>query len=430
MNKPTCIKINNQIVYNAEDIYNYDAAFFIGCNRIRLIIEKKKLKNDDYFFAYQKKGEWIKSTVNYPRAKLFLTEEYVVKNVPKMMDAVKQELYKYEEAPKILELENNEKFKDKNNKIINIEIRGEREHNKIYFKVKDVSIGFEMPNLNRTLLNTDTTYEKNIDYKTFVISKLQNKESYNSKIYLFMTYEGLIKLLYISRNSNAKLFRDWATQKLFTVQFGNINQKEELASSLIGVNHQTIKDVFKTNCAKTPCVYLYLIGKASDILEGEYNENDLLCKFGCTDDLQRRCTEHNNTYKKEFDSNIELLCFSIIEAQYIFDAESNIKQYFKSNLISYESMKELIIINKNNLPQIKQHYKMIQNSYIGRFEELTNKVQLLEKEIIELNNKIIIKDKDYELQKEKHLNELKDKDIELLQYKLKYMEIKIEKSNL
>lgn len=430
MNKPTCIKINNQIVYNAEDIYNYDAAFFIGCNRIRLIIEKKKLKNDDYFFAYQKKDEWIKSTVNYPRAKLFLTEEYVVKNVPKMMDVVKQELYKYEEAPKILELENNEKFKDKNNKIINIEIRGEREHNKIYFKVKDVSIGFEMPNLNRTLLNTDTTYEKNIDYKTFVISKLQNKESYNSKIYLFMTYEGLIKLLYISRNSNAKLFRDWATQKLFTVQFGNINQKEELASSLIGVNHQTIKDVFKTNCAKTPCVYLYLIGKASDILEGEYNENDLLCKFGCTDDLQRRCSEHNNTYKKEFDSNIELLCFSIIEAQYIFDAESNIKQYFKSNLISYESMKELIIINKNNLQQIKQHYKMIQNSYIGRFEELTNKVQLLEKEIIELNNKILIKDKDFELQKEKHLNELKDKDIELLQYKLKYMEIKIEKSNL
>jgi hypothetical protein len=236
-----------------------------------------------------------------------------------------------------------------------------------------------------------------------------------------------VKVLFSSRTGNAESFQLWATQKLFIVQFGNMNQKEELASSLIGVNHQTIKDVFRTNCAKTPCVYLYLIGKASDILEGKYNENDLLCKFGCTDDLQRRCTEHNNTYKKEFDCDIELLCFSIIEAQYIFDAESNIKQYFKSNLIIYENMKELIIINKNNLPQIKQHYKMIQNSYIGRFEELTNKVQLLEKEIIELNNKILIKDKDFELQKEKHLNELKSKDIELLQYKLKYMEIKIEK---
>ena len=430
MNKPTCIKINNQTVYNAEDIYNYDAAFFIGCNRIRLIIEKKKLKNDDYFFAYQKKDEWIKSTVNYPRAKLFLTEEYVVKNVPKMMDVIKQELYKYEEAPKILELENNEKFKDKNNKIINIEIRGEREHNKIYFKVKDVSIGFEMPNLNDTILRDISKYELNIHYKFFTINNSDKSRILTSKKFLYLTYNGILKVLFSSRTGNAESFQLWATQKLFTVQFGNINQKEELASSLIGVNHQTIKDVFKTNCAKTPCVYLYLIGKASDILEGEYNENDLLCKFGCTDDLQRRCSEHNNTYKKEFDSNIELLCFSIIEAQYIFDAESNIKQYFKSNLISYESMKELIIINKNNLQQIKQHYKMIQNSYIGRFEELTNKVQLLEKEIIELNNKILIKDKDYELQKEKHLNELKDKDIELLQYKLKYMEIKIEKSNL
>ena len=92
-------------------------------------------------------------------------------------------------------------------------------------------------------------------------------------------------------------------------------------------------------------------------------------------------------------------------------------------------MKELIIINKENLSQIKQHYKMIQNNYIGRFEEFNNKIQLLEKEIIELNNKILIKDKDFELQKEKYLNELKDKDIklknkdiELLQCKLKYFE--------
>jgi len=43
MNKPPSIKINNQTVYNADDLYNYDSAFFIGCNRIRLIIEKKKL---------------------------------------------------------------------------------------------------------------------------------------------------------------------------------------------------------------------------------------------------------------------------------------------------------------------------------------------------------------------------------------------------
>jgi hypothetical protein len=87
-------------------------------------------------------------------------------------------------------------------------------------------------------------------------------------------------------------------------------------------------------------------------------------------------------------------------------------------------MKELIVINKKDLSQIKQHYKMIQNSYIGRYEEMQNKIIQLEKEIIlkennyareiiELNNNIILQSKNIELINEIHKNELKDKDIEL-----------------
>ena len=426
MNKPNSININNEIVYDAEEIYNYDKAFFIGCSRIRLIIEKKRLNKEDYFFAYQKNNIYIKSTINYPRAKLFLLESYVVNNIPKMMDEIKQKLYKYDEAPDILELNPEEKFKDKNGKIIDIQVRGNRDSNNCYFRVKDISIGFEMPSLQTTINGENETYEKNIDYKTFTVITKFNLNKTKSKIYLFMTYEGLIKLLYISRNPNAKLFRSWASEKLFTIQFGTRDQKEELASSLIGVNSKTIKDVFNINCAKTPCIYLYLIGNASDLLEGTYNKDDLLCKFGCTDDLARRCTEHNRTFSKEFNVNIELICFSIVEAQYIFNAESNIKQYFKGNIINYESMKELVVINKDNLLQIKQHYKMIQNSYIGRYEEMHDKIILLEKEIIELNNKILLKDKDFELLNEKHINELKDKDIELKNKEIELLLFKLE----
>ncbi len=144
MNKPQSCKINNQTVYNAEDIYN--------------------------------------------------TEEYDVKNVPKMMNIINQELYKYEEAPKILELENNEKFKDKNNKIINIEIRGEREHNKIYFKVKDVSVSFEMPNLNDTILRDISKYELNIHYKFFIINNSDKSRILTSKKFLYLTYNGILHL--------------------------------------------------------------------------------------------------------------------------------------------------------------------------------------------------------------------------------------------
>ena len=423
MNKPQSININNETVYSAEEIYKYDPSFFIGCARVRLIIEKKKLKeNDDFLFAYNKKDMWIKSTINYPRAKLYLKESYVVNNVPKMMDVIKQELYKYPEAPDILELEEHEKFKDKNGKTIEIEVRGERKCNECYFNIRDVSITFEMPSLQNILIKENTHYEFNLHYKYFTINKKNTDQNIKSKKCLFLTYNGILKVLFCSRTGNAESFQSWATEKLFTIQLGTADQKEVLASDLIGVNHKTIKNVFNTNSSKTPCVYLYLIGKASEILEGSYDENDLLCKYGCTDDLQRRCSEHSKTYKKEFKKDIELLCFSIIEAQYIFNAESNISQYFKGNSIEYDNMKELIIINKKDLPQIKQHYKMIQNSYIGRYEEMNNRIIILEKEIIELNNKLLLKDKETEIIIEKYKNELKDKDIEILQTKLKFYE--------
>ena len=42
-------------------------------------------------------------------------------------------------------------------------------------------------------------------------------------------------------------------------------------------------------------------------------------------------------------------------------------------------MNELVIITNKELSQIKQHYRMIQNSYIGRYEEMHNKISSLEK---------------------------------------------------
>ena len=422
MDKPTSIILDNETVFEAELLYKYDTLFFHGCARIRTIIDKKRLTDDDYIFGYIKDNKWIKSTKTYQKAKLLIKEEWVFKNVPKFMNEVNKDAYQHEEAPEILELTNEEKFKDINGKIIEIEVRGERKCNNCYFKVKDISNVFEMPNLQKVLSGNDNTYDKDLDYKCFTVISVRNNNCNVGKNYLYLTYEGMIKLLYISRNNNAKVFRNWATEKLFTVHLGNQEDKEILSSELLGVNAKTIKDVFKINSSKTPCVYLYLIGNAKELLTGNYNDDDILCKYGCTDDLERRCSEHHRKYKKDFNNNIELLCFSIIESKYIFDAETNITQYFKSNIIEYNNTKELIIINKKDISQIKQHYKMIQNSYIGRYEEMQNKIIQLEKDIIELNNKLILQSKEIELINEKHKNELKDKDIELLNYKIKLLE--------
>jgi hypothetical protein len=425
------VKLNEIEYINFDDFFKKAPIYCKDSRNGRELIKNKKIK--DFIYVRLKENKWIITDgKSYKYDKILFKKSFIdtIKEItePIIIDN------KYETVPDIIHLDNNEKFKDNEGNIIEIETLGERKVNNIYFKVKDVMIGFGMDNLITTIIDKNTTYNENIDYKYFYLKKEVNKQIKKKELYL--TYRGLLRVLFVSRNGKTDKFIKWATETLFTGQLGEQEDKDNLASDLLGVNAKTIKDVFKTNSSKTPVVYLYLIGNANQLLKNNrslimqgaasnYNENDILCKYGCTDDLERRCSEHDKKYNKEFNTKIELLCFSIIESKYIFEAESNITQYFKSNLIEYKNSKELIVINKKDISQIKQHYKMIQNSYIGRYDEMNNKISLLEKEIIELNNKILLKDKDIEILIGKHNNELKDKDIKILEYKIKLLELNI-----
>ena len=140
--------------------------------RLRNIIEKKKLtENIDYIWGYNVNNTWIKTTAKYNKAKLLLIDNYVNTHVPKFKGFIEEKDYKYPMAPDIIELEEHEKFKDTNNNIINIEVRGERKVNECYFRLKDVSIGFNMPSLYDTFIHKETYYLENIHYKYFSIEK-------------------------------------------------------------------------------------------------------------------------------------------------------------------------------------------------------------------------------------------------------------------
>ena len=415
------IRLNEIEYINCDDVFKKAPIYCKDSRNGRELIKNKKIK--DYIYVRLKENKWIITDgKSYKYDKILFKKLFIdtIKeiNEPIIIDD------KYELLPEIIHLDNNEKFRDNEDNILEIETVGEREVNSIYFKVKDVMNGFNMDRLNDILQDKNKCYNENIDYKYFMINYTNSGNKQIKKKELYLTYRGLLRVLFVSRNGKTDKFIKWATETLFTVQLGEEQDKDNLASDLLGVNAKTIKDVFKTNSSKTPVVYLYLIGNANELLKkNNYNKTDILCKYGCTNDLERRCSEHDKNFSKEFNTKIELLCFSIIESKYIFEAESNITQYFKSNIIEYKNTHELIVINKKDITQIKQHYKMIQNSYIGRYDEMNNKISLLEKEIIELNNKLLIKDKDIEILIEKHKNDLKDKDIQILEYKIKLLEL-------
>jgi len=190
----TTIQINNRSFYDAESLKEENPVYFYGTSRtIREIIKKKNIPKNDYIFAtYSKVNGWKVSEDSVKKAKLLLKKEWVEtffykkeernkkeeKEEMKEKEAEKdEEEEKYEKAekdeeamkdeeeikleeeseceiaPDILELEENEKFMNADGNIIEIETRGEKHHEKIYFKVKDIENGFGLKNLEKLLFN-------------------------------------------------------------------------------------------------------------------------------------------------------------------------------------------------------------------------------------------------------------------------------------
>ena len=93
---------------------------------------------------------------------------------------------------RLLVLKDSEKFCDDNGNKSEIETRGKRDCEGIYFNLKDVMIGFEMPNLQINMYDKTTKYVKNEHYTCF--NNSNNKE----KNY-FMTLLGMIKIVNTSK---------------------------------------------------------------------------------------------------------------------------------------------------------------------------------------------------------------------------------------
>ena len=111
-------------------------------------------------------------------------------------EETKEVLYEYPEAPCVIYLNDDEKFKDSDGNSVEIETRGDSTVNGTYFSAKDVSRVFEMPNLVDTLKKKTTNYT-NDDYKIFVCKNTEKE--------VFITYRGMLKIIFCSRNYNTKL---------------------------------------------------------------------------------------------------------------------------------------------------------------------------------------------------------------------------------
>lgn len=474
--KPVLYSIKQGLYYLAEDLKSFSPNFFYGTSKtIRNIIERKKIPIDDILYVNKSskvvENEWKICNVSCKKAKLMISKRWVdssslhflleppcivsdtvsdvVENIPTNSTLIENPNINNDSfiqpLPPILELEDREKFKDVDGKVIDIEVRGQRNEEHIYFKVKDVSKGFDMPNLREVLLHVDKGYVRNVDYKTFnkknivtngqcfipIKEDIPIKKEHTT---LYLTYQGMLRMLFVSRNKNTQLFRKWATKILYTTQMGTGEQKEVLGTNILNVSLESYRAVFKSYANKLPSIYLLSLGKVKNLRETfnisqDVDENSIVYKFGFTDDLERRFAEHHAKYGKLPGVQVLISCFNMIDVKYTSEAEGELRQFFKNfkkNLLS-DGYRELVILDSEEHKSVVRQYKYIGNEFSGFSFELQEKIKELEKKIIELQAELQYKllQKDMTILEKNSIIQEKDSQIKYKDLEMDYLKLQL-----
>jgi hypothetical protein len=158
-------------------------------------------------------------------------------------------------------------------------------------------------------------------------------------------------------------------------------------------------------------------------INNEFNDDDIVYKFGLTKSFEIRKNGHKSEYKKlEKYIDMKLVYYCYVDPLYISDAENEIKTMLIDYKINYENHDELVGIPNNMLKFVKKCYETIGMKYSGHTSEFNKKINELENTIsnLKLTHTNELQLKDIQLIKEKYENELLKKELELVKLKLEY----------
>jgi prophage antirepressor-like protein len=451
------ITLNNGSYYSTKDLKDQkeNIAFFYGCSTsIRKIIEKKYIPENHYTFALQTKNKpFTLSSKDTKRSTLLLTIEWCERNVPscrKRRDPSTDEKIQSTEidkkdelqvVPQVLILNDEEKFKAATGQIIDVEVRGERHHDKIFFYGKDVERMLDMTGeLKDLLTHSNGTYEDGKHYKKFIRIPTtdQNKfetqkdvtyglvpnkttdqtefethdvvSSYLSPIKptdqkirscYYLTYLGLLKILLTRRHPIAEQFQRWVCEIVYTHHLGNTEQKQEQASKLIGVSVDQIKGFLSTCPVEYSEIYMCALGSVSSLKKAlpdleridTITDSDVVIKFGYTKNLNNRLYQHQNKYEKIEGVKVSLLMHSPVDPNYLSEAESDLRKYFISEdcILDHPEHKEIIVLPDRKLKTMRVMFEQISRKYSGTVHNIQEILKAKERDYLVEFEKTVMK---------------------------------------
>lgn len=477
---PIPFKMGEQEYYNSKDLQAYKPEFYYGCtSKPRNIIMKKNIPKDAYTYATFEKlsKNWNPTDESCKKAQLLISKQWVdeyyfsatIVGGEKKKTVIKiaqqpvikplvhsphdsnetieddghcenqmseeenveenRQHQEIENAPPLLHLDDGEKFHDADGNVIEIETRGERNRKKIYFKVKDVSVGFGMPSLYRNIC-ADRGYDYGLHYKhMFIRSSFLNVENDTIKKDLFLTYRGLVRVLMTSRNKNADKFQDWAEEKLFTIQMGTRDQKMKLGAEVLNTSPRTLKAIFDKHASTFPSIYLMSLGKVRDLREtfgipADKPDDSTVYKFGFSEDLARRVIELESEYSKLPGVTMQIATFQIIDAKYTSEAESEVRDTCSAFELrvkkTTQGFNELIVIDDKQFANLKKLYRRIGDEFAGATLGLQKQIKEYENELMRLKLEMQYKDDLHNKEIEYYKKDVELKETVIENWKLKY----------
>lgn len=295
----------------------------------------------------------------------------------------------------IIQLEEHEMFRDANDQVFPIEVRGQRSKDKILFKAKDIADYFEIKEFIKIMMKGHTSFKYNSDYVVleandntlYMIQNLGENSMgtlypLNSSIngrginhdLVYLTLSGLIRTATISRSGNANMNKvfDWIVNLCYVHQFGSSSERSAMAQSLFKI---VLND-------KMAGLYYIDLGTCNDLYDkmnidaeqypphiyGSYR----IGKFGLSEDISARISQHKN--KK---NGYGQWCNELLSPSQLAKAEVILSNLLRANSFAFEytdasgkSHNELIMFDPAKEHKVKKIYRQVMDLYPSKENEL------------------------------------------------------------
>jgi prophage antirepressor-like protein len=283
-----------------------------------------------------------------------------------------------------------------------------------YFKASDIGNVLSIVNIRTSIMNFDED-EKVV--RTTYSSNSGNPDT------IFLTSQGVYRLLYNSKKEIAKKFRKWAGNILDDIIFNESAElKRQLEENKKEIEKQ--KTLLEEQKHLTKCEVENTLKISNDKRKVLYiikiYANSNLYKFGYTDDIITRLRTHKN----KIGEHIELIY--CIESENNKLLESEFKEYLdKHNCRTKKTINNLLqteLFKVNHINIIKNELVKINNT-IHDDKALIIK---LKNEILDLKTELLKSDENREQELKNRIIELKNENVDLKQ---KMLDLKLSMQN-